>query len=277
MSIGTRIYERRKELKMTQQDLAEILNVSFQSISLWEREESLPETDKLNSIARALSTKVSWLLEEDGVEPSRWELHDAMFSVNNMFKKIRDFARARQMQNTLKALRIMEKYHEGAYRKGAEKVPYIIHPLMISCHAFALDIADDILIPACLLHDVLEDTDATEKDLEMPVEVIEAVKLVSFDDSIADSKDNAKEIYYKKIGENRVAAMVKLLDRCNNISTMATGFTRVKMADYIDETEKYVMPLLDKVKYEYDEYYNATFLLKYQMLSVLETLKRTLV
>jgi len=276
MSIGSRIYERRKELGLTQQDLAEAVSVSFQAVSSWERDEYLPDTEKLPLIAKALSTKISWIMEEDGATPNRWELHDAMFSVDHMLSKVRNYARARDMKNTLKALRLMEKYHAGAYRKGAEKVPYIIHPLMLSCHAFALGIADDILIPACLLHDVLEDTPATPEDLGMPEEVIEAVQLVSFDKTIAPTKEEAEEIYYNRIGTNRVASMVKLLDRCNNISTMATGFTREKMAQYIDETEKYVLPLLDKVKYGYDEYYDATFLLKYQMKSILETLKRTL-
>lgn len=78
------------------------------------------------------------------------------------------------------------------------------------------------------------------------------------------------------IENNRIASIVKLLDRCNNVSTMVTGFQPNKMAKYIDETECYILPLLDKVKHEYDEYYDATFLIKYQILSVLETLKRTL-
>lgn len=276
MSVGTRILERRKELNMTQQGLAEAVDVSFQAVSAWERDEYLPDTIKLPIIAKALSTKISWLMEEDGVEPSRWELHDAMFSVDNMYSKIREYARARKMSNTLKALRVMEKYHAGAVRKGVDRVPYTIHPLMLACHAFALGIADDVLVPACLLHDVLEDTEATAEDLEMPAEVVEAVELVSFDRYVAPTKEEAKAIYYEKIGKNPYASMVKLLDRCNNISTMATGFTRVKMADYVDETEEFVLPLLDKVKNEYDEYYDATFLLKYQMKSVLETLKRTL-
>lgn len=279
MSIGSRIFERRTELKMTQQTLAEAVGVSFQAVSSWERDEYLPDTDKLKIIAGALSTKISWLFEEEGIEPSRWELHDAMFSVDHMMKKVRDYAHARDMQNTLTALQVMEKYHSGAYRKGrdgAEKVPYIIHPLMLACHAFALGIADDVVVPVCLLHDVLEDTEAEPEDLGMPEEVVEAVKLVSFDKNCAPTEEEAEALYYDRIATNRVAAIVKLLDRCNNISTMATGFTREHMADYIDETEQYVLPLLTKVKHGYDEYYNAAFLLVYHMRSILETLKRTL-
>ena len=89
MSIGSRIYERRKELGFTQNDLAEAVNVSFQAVSSWERDEYLPETDKLQQIAKALNTKISWLMEEDGAKPHRWELHYAMFSVDHMLSKVR--------------------------------------------------------------------------------------------------------------------------------------------------------------------------------------------
>lgn len=85
--------------------------------------------------------------------------------------------------------------------------------------------------------------------------------------------------YYEGIITNKTAAIVKLLDRCNNVSTMVTGFMPAKMIEYIEETEQteqYVFPLLVNVKHEYDEYYNAAFLLKYKLLSVMETLKRTL-
>ena len=110
----------------------------------------------------------------------------------------------------------------------------------------------------------------------MPPEVLEAVRLISFNMIDGLSKEESKAIYYSEIGKNRLASIVKLLDRCNNISTMATGFNKKKMAEYIDETEKYILPLLNTVKHGYDEYVDAAFLLKYQMLSVMETLKRTL-
>ena len=44
MSIGSQIAKRGKELGMTQQELAESLDVSFQAVSSWERDEYLPDT-----------------------------------------------------------------------------------------------------------------------------------------------------------------------------------------------------------------------------------------
>ena len=274
MSIGARISERRKELKMSQQDLADKLNLSFQAVSLWERDECLPETNRLIDIAEALSTKVSWLLEEDGAIPTSWELKDAMFSVDHMEKRVRDYARAKDMPETLKALRIMKKSHEGQFRKGKDKIPYIFHPLMLACHAFALNIDNDNLIATCLLHDVIEDCKISSAELDVNDEIREAVNLVSFKVLDGMTKEESKAVYYERIKGNKIATMVKVLDRCNNVSTMATAFSRQKIASYIDETENYVMPLLDVIKHEYDDYYNAAFLIKYQISSLLETMKR---
>ena len=64
-----------------------------------------------------------------------------------------------------------------------------------------------------------------------------------------------------------------MIDRCNNVSTMAQTFNDKKLAEYIDETETYVFPVLSKIKRTWPEYNNAVFLVKYQMLSVLESLK----
>jgi len=66
------------------------------------------------------------------------------------------------------------------------------------------------------------------------------------------------------------------LDRCNNVSGMVTAFSKERIADYIDETEKYIMPIVDIVKHAYPEYYDAAFLLKYHMVSVMESLKWTI-
>ena len=67
--------------------------------------------------------------------------------------------------------------------------------------------------------------------------------------------------------------MAKIIDRCNNVSTMAKAFSDEKLNEYIEETETYVLPLLKTVKQNYMEYNNAVFLIKYHMLSVLESLK----
>ena len=83
-----------------------------------------------------------------------------------------------------------------------------------------------------------------------------------------------KEDYYQRILKNPIAAMVKLLDRCNNVSGMAAGFSKEKLVAYIRETEQYIYPLLHQAKNEYPMYSNQIFLIKYHMTSVIEAVKR---
>jgi GTP pyrophosphokinase len=91
-----------------------------------------------------------------------------------------------------------------------------------------------------------------------------------------EEKEARQQEYYRAISENRDAMIVKVLDRCNNISDMAGAFKYPKMAEYINETEQYVMPLLENLKDFYPELHDAAFLVKYQMRTVLTSLKRIL-
>lgn len=47
-----RLTKARKECKMTQNEVPEKLNVSFQAVSLWERGETTPDIEKLSDIGR---------------------------------------------------------------------------------------------------------------------------------------------------------------------------------------------------------------------------------
>jgi GTP pyrophosphokinase len=272
MEIGNKIRERRREEGLTQQGLAEKLDVTFQTVSSWERNETLPDVDKLESIADALHIPLSGLLSDNAVIPAdRWQLHDRMFSEQHMYTFVKAAAVSLNMVQTLKALPFMKKCHKDQVRKGPEHIPYIYHPLMMACHALALGIHEDTILASALLHDVCEDCGIAPDELPMSEEIRKTVELLTKDPVNDDDK------YYKAISENREATVVKVLDRCNNISTMAGAFSALKIAEYIDETEKYTLPLLNKMKTDYPEFYDAAFLIKYQMLTVLDSMKRMLV
>ncbi len=276
MNIGERILERRTQIKMSQETFAKRTNVTVEIVETWETGSVIPETLRLSGIAHALNTSVEYLLEEDDPVHNRWQLNDRMFSEDNMYRFVERKSRELHLIQTQYALSFMKKSHEGQFRKGADKVPYINHPLLMACHAFAVGIQEDSVIAACLLHDVVEDCGVTAEELPVSDEAKEAVLLLSFEKQEGLTKEESLEQYYEKIVNNRIASIVKCLDRCNNISGMATAFTREKMANYIDETERYIMPILDNVKYQYPAYNTASFLLKYHMRSVLETLKHVL-
>lgn len=60
--VGRAILEQRKIKGLTQKQLAELLNVSYQAVSRWEQGISLPSVDMIYDIARNLETTVDFLL-----------------------------------------------------------------------------------------------------------------------------------------------------------------------------------------------------------------------
>lgn len=66
--IGRFITEKRKALGMTQQNLADRLNISFQAVSKWENGTSLPNVELLCDLATALGVTVDELLSGDAKE-----------------------------------------------------------------------------------------------------------------------------------------------------------------------------------------------------------------
>ena len=89
-------------------------------------------------------------------------------------------------------------------------------------------------------------------------------------------KEENEARYYSALKRNRLAAMTKVIDRCNNVSTMAGCFSRKKMLEYIAETEEYILPLAGVLKNEYPAYSDLAFLVKYHIVSVLEAVKNLL-
>lgn len=69
IKVGSFITEKRKELGMTQSDLAEKLSVSFQSISKWETGKAYPNIEILSDLAGILGVTVDELLSGSEKDP----------------------------------------------------------------------------------------------------------------------------------------------------------------------------------------------------------------
>lgn len=70
MKFHEKLYTLRKQAGMTQQDLAEKLNVSRQAVSRWEMGTAMPEIDNLVAISDCLGVTLDELLREKESEPS---------------------------------------------------------------------------------------------------------------------------------------------------------------------------------------------------------------
>lgn len=65
MSLGKNIQYLRKQKKITQEQLAEMMSVSRQTISRWEADEIVPELNKLVALSDMFSCKLDALIKED--------------------------------------------------------------------------------------------------------------------------------------------------------------------------------------------------------------------
>lgn len=65
MNIGKNIQYLRKQKRITQEQLAESMSVSRQTVSRWETDEIIPELNKLVALSELFSCKLDTLVKED--------------------------------------------------------------------------------------------------------------------------------------------------------------------------------------------------------------------
>lgn len=69
MTFGARLYELRKSRNVSQEELAELLDVSRQSISKWENDKAYPEMTRLLFMSDYFDVPLDYLMR--GVESSK--------------------------------------------------------------------------------------------------------------------------------------------------------------------------------------------------------------
>ena len=242
-------------------ELAEKLGVSAETVSKWEQGVNEPGKEKLTLLEKNLELSA---FGGDG------ELRNPrLFDEEQIAAFLNSKLKAGNLTEALNALSYATEKHAGTYRKPvAARVPYINHPLTMACHALALGLEDDELIAALLLHDVAEDCGVKANELPFSPEVQRLVALVTKPDKPFD-----EDAYYAAIARDPRASLIKCIDRCHNLSGMSFGFSTQKIAQYVEETERYYPSLLETVK-ACPEYGNAAWLLKYQIRSLIELAKR---
>ena len=68
MTISDRIFERIKQLSMTQKEFAKKAGIQQSTISEWKKNKTNPSSDKILAICKALDVSPKWLLS--GVDPA---------------------------------------------------------------------------------------------------------------------------------------------------------------------------------------------------------------
>ena len=81
MALSEKLYTLRKKSGLSQEQLAEQLNVSRQAISKWESGTSIPESDKLISISNYFNVSLDYLMKEDNAQSKDESQTEKMVSV----------------------------------------------------------------------------------------------------------------------------------------------------------------------------------------------------
>jgi len=84
MTLGKRIKEARERLrpKVTQAMVGMHFGVTDKAVSGWERDEAVPELDKIADLARILKVPANWLLEGRGSPPAPDALESVLDRLN---------------------------------------------------------------------------------------------------------------------------------------------------------------------------------------------------
>lgn len=89
MTTGEKIAKLRKENNYTQEQLAEMLSVSRQSVSKYESGLAYPETEKLIRLSELFDCTLDYLLKDDVVEPKYNNMSNSQNVEEGIFIKLR--------------------------------------------------------------------------------------------------------------------------------------------------------------------------------------------
>jgi len=123
------------------------------------------------------------------------------------------------MGTILKALRFSAEKHIDQRRRDARSSPYINHPIQVAETLWSVGgVRDEALLTAAILHDTIEDTDATPAEIEREFgeEVLALVLEVTDDKSLP--KQIRKQLQIENAPhKSPKAKMLKLADKICNV------------------------------------------------------------
>ncbi len=156
----------------------------------------------------------------------------------------------------LKALEFAAARHRTQFRKGADRTPFINHPIQVaSLLANDGGETDPELLAAAILHDVMEDTVNSVQERDELIQIIreifgEAILSITLevtDDKTLDKKER-KRLQVENASHKSVKARkLKIADKIMNLRDIADnppeGWPLQRISDYFDWAEDVVAGL----------------------------------
>lgn len=148
----------------------------------------------------------------------------------------------------LQAIVFSAKKHEGQTRKDILLTPYIIHPMGVARILWEEgNVRSTNVLIAALLHDTLEDTDASAKEIEslFGKRVRKTVEELTNDPDLSTEKNKQRQIDHAPFLSLN-AQLVKLADRLYNIRDLRNpppNWTPEKVEGYLNWGKKLLKAL----------------------------------
>lgn len=179
---------------------------------------------------------------------------------------LRYFLIGKEYYDTARALEFASKYHTGFRKDGVtpefQHQIEIVHFLrtLLPSYIFPQDV-----LTVGVLHDTCEDYPEVTKD------IIEKQfgRRVAHSVSLLDKNGKELPYYFEQIANDEIASIVKGADRIHNLQSMIGVFTSEKQVRYIEEVEKYFLPMLKAARRKFPQqepaYENIKHLLNSQL------------
>lgn len=210
--------------------------------------------------------------------------------IQGTYEYLECYAVDHRLQNMFIALPLVRGLHNGVYRKfGVEKggemhrLPYVIHCLLVcrmlvDIHPALSSEDQDCLLAAALCHDLIEDIAFEHGGKELITEfhldprVYEIVKLVS---KRSDFTIEEERQFFDKIQNHPLALLLKLADRGNNVEDLY-NMSKKKLEEYLEETERYFLPMSDYGINKYPELSITIHILR-DKITILTTVSKVMI
>ncbi|MEH7251820.1 bifunctional (p)ppGpp synthetase/guanosine-3',5'-bis(diphosphate) 3'-pyrophosphohydrolase [Neobacillus niacini] len=150
--------------------------------------------------------------------------NDQVLTAEQVIDKTSAYLNEEHVELVRKAYEFAKHSHREQYRKSGE--PYIIHPIQVAGILADLEM-DPETVAAGFLHDVVEDTDVTLKDIEsefndevaMLVDGVTKLGKIKYKSHEEQQAENHRKMFVAMAQDIRVI-LIKLADRLHNMRTL---------------------------------------------------------
>lgn len=152
---------------------------------------------------------------------------------------MRDARPSPMTADLLSALAFAARQHAGQRRKGADDAPYVNHVIDVAHRLAQAGVADRATLLAAVLHDTVEDTDATPDEIAdlFGADVAAIVDEVTDDKSLP--KDERKRLQVEHAPHmSDPARRLKMADKASNVHDVGAhppaGWSHERLMAYLD-------------------------------------------